>query len=287
MNINNIGYYFEAFFGAGYFDRITTEHSFQQLTESNKPGSSYRRGVYITAVKETDLGTEFNLLRCSTNLSGPTENVGPTDNEIIERVNTVAREYFPECSPLNHVLAQIYDNVVVGGRERKARIKAHSDKTKDMPPNGLLAFCTFYDSEPINEDAMCRLFFKNKLTEESTTVLLRPGSLFLMSLDANRLYTHAVGPSKLNVDRSPTRLGYVIRSSKTRAVFRDGKVYVIEDDNLVELRQPTMDDLKDLKALYYVENSTIGTVNYGNVYFSLNQGDYTEPTVQLQKENVT
>ncbi len=30
--------------------------------------------------------------------------------------------------------------------QKKAKIKAHSDKTKDMPRNGLIAFCTFYQS---------------------------------------------------------------------------------------------------------------------------------------------
>ena len=29
--------------------------------------------------------------------------------------------------------------------DTKAKIKAHADKTKDMPVNGLMAFVTFYD----------------------------------------------------------------------------------------------------------------------------------------------
>ena len=49
---------------------------------------------------------------------------------------------------LNHVLAQIYYNksATEDQKQTKAKIKAHSDKTKDMPTNGLMAFCTFYDN---------------------------------------------------------------------------------------------------------------------------------------------
>ena len=34
-------------------------------------------------------------------------------------------------------------------KEKKAKIKAHSDKTKDMPRNCLIAFCTFYNFDNV------------------------------------------------------------------------------------------------------------------------------------------
>ena len=47
------------------------------------------------------------------------------------------------------MLAQIYEDRrdLERGREQKARISAHSDKTKDMLAEGLIVFCTFYDPQ--------------------------------------------------------------------------------------------------------------------------------------------
>ena len=43
------------------------------------------------------------------------------------------------------MLAQIYPNTTDGSKQTKAKISADADKTKDMPVNGIMAFCTFYD----------------------------------------------------------------------------------------------------------------------------------------------
>jgi hypothetical protein len=65
-----------------------TEHQFQHLTESNKPGTAFRKGIYITNVTTTENDTlEFNLLRCSSNLDGSTDNFRDTDNHIIKEIN--------------------------------------------------------------------------------------------------------------------------------------------------------------------------------------------------------
>ena len=57
-----------------YFDLVTNEHEFQTLTESNKPSNAYRTGIYLTPVTKKEDGIEFKLLRCSSNLGGPTDN---------------------------------------------------------------------------------------------------------------------------------------------------------------------------------------------------------------------
>ena len=53
ININNVGVYFRNFFDdKDYFSLLSKEHEFQDLTESNKPGISYRKGIYITKVEK-------------------------------------------------------------------------------------------------------------------------------------------------------------------------------------------------------------------------------------------
>ena len=69
----HMGIYIRKFFDdANYFNRVENDHEFQLLTESNKSGSAYRKGIYLSNVEETENGSRFNLLRCSTNFRGPT-----------------------------------------------------------------------------------------------------------------------------------------------------------------------------------------------------------------------
>lgn len=282
-----------------YFTAITAEHTFQNLTESDKPGHSHRNGVYITPVVGKDDGLHFNLLRCSTNLDGPTDNIRETDIEIVDRVNRIAAKHYDRPATLNHVLAQVYNNIVdENEKERRARIKPHSDKTKDMPTGDsdvLMAFCTFYekfhpevyqyDGKYKNGSVLTTLRFKRKacVSEEvgpaTFDIVLKPNSLFLMSLETNRLYTHEIVPSDLPVRLLKRRLGYVIRSSATKAVHRDGETYIIrENDEQVPLNpNPTPEEVLALKTQYRDENRTENRTDYGFVQFSLNRGDYTSP----------
>jgi len=83
---------------------------------------------------------------------------------------------------LNHVLAQVYHNTAastgaggveghVSTKEKKARIKSHSDKTKDMPVNGVMAVCTFYSDD---------IAQKAKVTPDGDYVY-KNGSVFYIS----------------------------------------------------------------------------------------------------------
>ena len=108
------------------------------------------------------------------------------------------------------------------------------------------------------------------------TVTCYPNSLFLVPLSTNRLYTHEVKPSALPIDKIPVRLGYVIRCSKTRAIYKD-KTYIITESGEQELLKPTEKDINNLKKLYLEENITDNVIVYDNIPFSLNDGDYLEP----------
>src|SRR4051812_41845070 len=153
--ISKAGVYFKKLFtDADYFNRIKSEHQFQELTESDKPGKAFRKGIYLTKITkaENEGGNEvlqYRLLRCSSNLTGPTDNFRNTDHLIVDKLNEAVKYVFTHETELNHVLAQIYENkarTADNDKEVKSKIKAHSDKTKDMPKEGLIVFCTFYDN---------------------------------------------------------------------------------------------------------------------------------------------
>ncbi|MGW2179792.1 hypothetical protein ACWCXX_17165 [Streptomyces sp. NPDC001732] len=307
VRVHGVGVYYRRFFGldADLFGRIRAEHAFQSLTESTKPGTAHRSGIYLTPVTRNGDELHFRLLRCSTNLSGPTENFRPTDTHIVEALNHEAAAVFRNQAPLNHVLAQIYHNTLATAerKQSKAKISAHADKTKDMPVNGIMAFCTFYDRldklQPLAEDAfdygvkgasgLTRLHFRLKDPIEERdgvalppqfTLTLHPGSVFFMPLSTNRLYTHEIRPSALDAELLPTRLGYVVRCSGTEAVHRNGSTFLEVAGDLVKLGPPTPVGMDELRRLYAEENRTSSFIDYGDKFlFSMNTGDYIAPRV--------
>lgn len=304
INVHGCGVLFRKYFddNVDYFTEINTSHQFQNLTESNKDGTAYRTGIYMTNVSQKDNDIHFNLLRCSSNLKGPTDNFRDIDNNIINQVNNTAKYYFKDNVNLNHVLAQVYHNQVLENKERKTKIKVHSDKTKDMNKNAIMAFCSFYKQyqngvfgeehmSNVNLDGFNYLHNKgsvlttlrfrlkkcvnNPYLTKTFDVLLYPNSVFLMSLTTNRLYTHEIIPPSMPICHIPTRMGYVIRCSSTPAVFRDGNTYI----NGKQLVPGTENDIKNVKDLYYRENTTTDMVYYKDIYFSMNGGDYLQPIV--------
>lgn len=319
LNTHGVGVFFRNLFDTNinYFSSISNEHEFQTLTESNKPSPAFRKGIYLTNVTQLDSddSIKFNLLRCSTNLDGPTDNLRQTDTDVLAQLNQMAPWFFTNPADLNHVLAQIYTNTKTGGEnhnmERKAKIKDHSDKTKDMPLNGLMAFCSFYenysngnfhDSRLVKEnvrksksdpfDWVCnessvltrlRFRLKSEVTDtqyvKQFDIVLYPNSVFLMSLETNRLYTHEIIPSGLPVDKLPTRMGYVVRCSNTQAVHKDGCTWLIENGHLIKLQEPNESSVSELRKLYFKENTSAEPVNYGPVHFSMNLGDYQAPNL--------
>ncbi|MFD0294466.1 hypothetical protein [Streptomyces sp. NPDC127118] len=309
LRVHGVGVYYRRFFGldADHFGRIGAEHEFQSLTESTKPGTARRSGIYLTPVTQNGDELHFRLLRCSTNLSGPTESFGPTDTGIVEELNREAAAVFRNQAPLNHVLAQIYHNTLATAerKQSKAKISAHADKTKDMPANGIMAFCTFYDRldrlRPLAEDAfdygvkgasgLTRLHFRLKdptaehdgvALPAQFTLTLHPGSVFFMPLSTNRLYTHEIRPSSLDAELLPTRLGYVVRCSSAEAVHKDGQTYLkaAGDGDLVKLGPPTPEGMDELRRRYAEENRTSSFIDYGDEFlFSMNSGDYVAPRV--------
>lgn len=310
--VHGVGVLYRQFFDPrlDYFNLIRQEHAFQSLTESNKPAKAHRTGIYLTPVERRGDELHFRLLRCSSNLSGPTGNFRATDRHIVDALNIEAKRVFVHSAPLNHVLAQIYWNTPATEthKQTKAKIKGHADKTKDMPKNSVMAFCTFYDGldrlRPLTTDTfdygyrgtsgLTTLYFRLKQSvanQPGSTlkphfrVTLYPNSVFLMPLSTNRLYTHEIRPSQLDVAKLPTRLGYVVRCSAREAVYKQGQTYLEAAEGRVALQPPTPEGMAALRKLYAEENCTDACVDYGDGFlFSMNRGDYTEPHYDMADE---
>jgi hypothetical protein len=304
VRVGGVGVFYRRFFDDAddHFHRICAEHTFQALTESVKPSKAHRTGIYLTPVTREGDALHFHLLRCSTNLSGPTENFCANDHRIVDALDREAAVIFRDHAQLNHVLAQIYPNTPAsdGQKQTKAKISAHADKTKDMPANGIMAFCTFYDGlaklSPLTSDpfdygykertGLTKLSFRLKESAlerapgllPAFSVTLYPGSVFFMPLSTNRLYTHELQSSMLDAEMLPTRLGYVVRCSKTEAIHDRGTTFLKIDGQRVPMEPPTPEGTSTLRELYAAENRTDAFIDYGDRFrFSMNEGDYKAP----------
>eukprot|EP00730_Choanoeca_flexa_P011299 TRINITY_DN24415_c0_g1_i1.p1 TRINITY_DN24415_c0_g1~~TRINITY_DN24415_c0_g1_i1.p1 ORF type:complete len:420 (+),score=77.19 TRINITY_DN24415_c0_g1_i1:24-1262(+) len=301
IEIPNVGVFFPRLFDdPDMFEHVEQAHEFQQLTESNKPNHAHRTGLYLSQIQQlSGQRVEFNLMRCSSNFSGPTEGFADVDEAIMAALNTESQRHFADSAEINHVLAQIYHNKEAepGKKQSKAGISSHSDKTKDMHANGLLAFCSFYtvihqfvsnngfDYEHAGVSRLPVLRFKGKglIYGDSPPIVdipLYPGSVLIISLDVNRTQTHAIVPSRLQPNMIPTRMGYVARCSRVKAVSQAGTTFVrTVAEELTELHKPTHADMRWLKDKYYQVNVTGDVIDYGTtpVLFSMNEGDYECP----------
>lgn len=278
------GFYFPKLFQDGdlIFDQVSKEHTMYSLTESDKGGKSFRTGVYLSPVETCPSGKLFQMMRCSTNFQGPTEAFEAIDQAIVRKVDNVVKQAWPNTAPLNHVLCQVYS---ASGTGKKARISRHSDKTKDMAKNGVIVFCTFYDSVCSNNNQLSVLRFKNKFEQELFDVRLEPGSVFVIDLYTNRQWTHEILPSPIDADHCPVRMGYVVRCSNVKAFYeyKSGQTFILEP---LEAPEPGSKETSVIKDLYLRENKTGCKIVYPKSVncLTLNNGDLQEPLSSKHEE---
>ena len=145
--INHAGVYFRRLFNDDdYFHKVKTEHEFQELTESTKESKLFRKGIYLTEIlkEETNDDNEilhFRLLRCSSNFTGPTDNIRTTDHKVLNILNDAAKYVFEKETKLNHVLVQIYENLKKEIKKKLSlKLKLIQIKRKICLKTGLLPF---------------------------------------------------------------------------------------------------------------------------------------------------
>jgi hypothetical protein len=60
----------------------------------------------------------------------------------------------------------------------------------------------------------------------------------------------------------------------------DGTTSIVGDAGaLLPMRAPSAEDLEELRAQYFRENTTTDRVDYGVVLYSMNDGDYLAPNL--------
>lgn len=304
INIFNIGVYFRNFFDQkkNYFDLISKEHEFQTLMESSKEINHVKKGVHITKVEELNPGElKFRIIRNTTNLIGPTENLRKVDNEIIDSLNNMGKIFFERQFELNHSYAQLIDNE----HEQKAKREFQSDPTKDIPRNGVFAICTFYKDDPKFKNllksradpyfynynhnkttAFAKIRFKLKPMVEEISfmqefdVVLYPNSVMAFSLDTNRIYTYEIIPSSLPPEQVPTRISYLVRCAKTTAIYKENErqTYIKETNSYKKLEKSSGIQSREFKDMFYMETNYDNLIKYPRIPYSLNRGDYMKPT---------
>lgn len=323
VSVQGVGVLYKQFFDLidlpDVFQQVQQDHTFQPMADPDEPEAQASTppttGVSLTPVTRDEKGDlVFRLLRNSTNnFAGPTENFKATDHQLVDSLNQESLRIFDNQAPLNHVVAQIYwDKQSPPASERMA-----SDKTKDMPTNGIVAFTTFYDrlGDPLHSSTnqrdpfdwvhegrrsgLTRMRFrlKDQVQQRGSRlvgrfdVILYPNSVFFMPLSTNRLYTHEIVSSQVSSEYLPTRMEYVVRCSATEAVHKEGKTYIQKPGcagkkrNWEPMEEPSEAGVKRLKRFYEEEDKSDKYIPYDSRFtFSLNVGDYRRPNYDIRDE---
>jgi hypothetical protein len=255
ININDIGILFRRFFDINYFSQLKV-----------------RERTLASNIRKNGKGVYFNLLRCPANFDMRTRNFNQCDRDIITRVNHIANLFFEQNVHFNH--ASIYDTKNLVARD-------FSFSTQDMDRNSLIAICIFYEHEkeliPIKLRFTPKKCFLSAGDLLPIDITLYPNSLFIFSLETNRLYTHKIIPG---TGPAPASLEYVIRCSNAKAVFKNHVTHIINENGTpAELQIPPTGEIKSLEEQYLHEATEHSVIKYDKVYFSLNAGDYEIPHI--------
>ena len=123
-----------------------------------------------------------------------------------------------------------------------------------------------------------------------------------MPLSKNCLYTHEIAALVLNVEHLPTRMGYVVRCSAQEAIWKDRQTWLVQRRELLgapkseasfargscpnvrKLEPATTEGMAAVRSQYAEENFSDARVDYGEVDFSMNKGDYIRPLLCAEKE---
>lgn len=243
-----------------------------------------RTGCYISEVVKQDNKLTFNLLRCSTQFNEGTHDMKESDRIIFKIVNGLIKSIHGDEYPeVNHALFQCYHN--------HSSIGIHSDKTRDMPMKFIIAFVTFYDITPTDEEkARLRFYLKKtdrqrpdgspttpssklrwELEDGDFEITLEHGSVVLITDYINDHYTHTI----IETAGRATRSSYTMRTSVVKGVW-DGEQVLIDGKPMTIA---TKDERKELKKFYALENTEMSRIVYPSClkHLTVNAGDMMTP----------
>jgi hypothetical protein len=162
-----------------------------------------RRGAVIVAIDSS----RVPIVRTTTPYRAPAQPFRPIHEQL-------AREIGATCSlpqPFNNALVEHYTGAY-------KTMKRHSDQAQDLADGSLIAVYSSYRNPELPSR---RLIVQPKEPGAAFDVPLDHGSVILLSLEANRRFTHSI------VLRAPAPdnewLGITFRTSKTLISFVDGQ----------------------------------------------------------------
>ncbi len=145
------------------FTRLGASAIATATANATSPSTSVCAGaVALSDVVEVNIGTRahehrFHVLRGSYSFGGPTNEFSDVDRMIVARVNEAIAHCFADPAPVNHGVMELCVHSISASTFTSAAnptqltdsiIRQRAEKTLDLAPNGVIAFCSFYDCSP-------------------------------------------------------------------------------------------------------------------------------------------
>ncbi len=215
------------------------------------------------------------IVRTTSKYHLPAQHFLPIHHIIISAINKSILTHNFGVIPtqeFNHALVEIYDS-------NYAKMGYHSDQSLDLVDNSFIGLFSCYEQpDLLSEQNTRKLKIKDKITQETTELLLTHHSAILFSTTTNSKFQH-----KIVLDIDPRRkipelenrwLGITFRTSKTHIEFRNNEPFFTNGEPLALANQEQEQAFFKLRT---EENRSLHFI-YPNLNFTISKADTLLPT---------
>lgn len=239
------------------FTRLTLDHD-QNLFHTLEGTTEFeeitagRKGAVL--VNNSD--GRIPLVRTTTMYKNPVQKFKLVHYNIMNSIRQKAREICPE---FNNALIEVYDN-------KYCTMGFHSDQALDLAEDSYIAVYSCYENP--NEASERKLIINNKISNETSEIVMIHDSVILFGMDVNRQHLH-----KIILENNKTNnrwLGITFRLSKTFIKYIDDKPIICQTNSVLNLA--TDEERKMFYKLRGMENNNPDFV-YPEINYTISASD--------------
>ena len=236
---------------------IDFENSFNQLSESCQfeDITKGRKGAILVDYKN-DL---IPIVRTTTCYNNPNQKFLPIHYKLIDKIKEVTQDYKLE---FNNAMIELYDSTY-------RTMGFHTDQALDLDTDSYICiFSCYNDSGDSGDLDIRKLKIKNKITDESSEILLEHNSIVLFPVSENSKHVHKIVLENVK-SKDKKWLGITFRLSKTFIKFVNNVPHFHPSNIVLRLANDNNEEFRKYKSL---ENANIDYI-YPNIDYTISLSD--------------
>lgn len=233
------------------FGEIQGESDFERILDGRSSGN---------IVLPTD--DTYPIVRTTTNYRKPASLFKPVHLRILDALSMAIED---EKKPqFNNAMVELYD-------DRYKTMTYHSDQILDIADDSYIGIFSCY-SKPLETRGRRSLHIKNKLTNETSKIIMENNSIILFSTETNANYQHKV---VLENDSDNQWIGITFRLSKTFVRYTESGPVFCRDGKPLTLATDV--ERSHFYKLRNVENKNMGFKYTDTIRYTVSESDLIRP----------